>query len=287
MIVTDPFNPAQRIDPFTISYSIYQVSKETDVKTLLAPPDRAPARFDVGHYFVDERIDPGSTIGDYAVEWNFRRLMTSAPELVPYPFSIVGLERIVSLNLTEIEQFLIQRLRILLRDNNPDRYYRFQPPTSDARLQGFTEKFGFIWQDDELASHLETSLQDINFRPPTTMWELENSPRTLLALLLVGAAKYALSSLETMWIGEEFNYSINGVSLDIDKAAKYGAQKEYYAAQFTEMVEQYKLTINFVKGLSQPRYSIGLASHLGPFSRRGVQSLRNFAGGGGGTKSTY
>jgi len=278
LIITDPANPAQRIDAFSITYSIHQlISAADDTFILLPPADRIPGRFDVGHYFVDERIQPLSTIGEYEVRWTVRRTVTSITEIIARRFSIVGLEQITDLALTEVERFLIHRTRILLRDNNPDRYYKFQPPTPDAELAGFTERFGFIWQDEELLAHLEIGVSDINLRPPETNWNLENAPSAILALLLVSTARYALSSLETMWIGEDFSYSINGVSLDLDKAAKYAAQRDYYENTFQQMVERYKASLHFIRGLRQPRYAVGIASRLGPFSRQGVLSLRNFS----------
>jgi len=276
--ITDPMNPAQKIDAFSIVYSIHQlVSAADDTFILLPPADRIPGRFDVGHYFVDERIQPLATIGTYEVRWTVRRTSTSITEVIARRFSVVGLEKITDLALTEVERFLVHRTRILLRDNNPDRYYKFQPPTPDAELAGFTERFGFIWQDEELIAHLETGLSDINLRPPETNWNLDSAPSAILALLLVSTARYALSSLETMWIGEDFSYSINGVSLDLDKAAKYAAQRDYYENTFQQMVERYKASLHFIRGLRQPRYAVGIASRLGPFSRSGVLSLRNFS----------
>jgi len=278
LIVTDPTNPTQRIDAFSLTYTIHQlINAATDTFIIVPPSDRIPGRFDVGHFFVDERIQPLATIGEYEVRWNLRRTVVSPTEIIVRKFSVVGLEQITSLSLTELERFLVHRMRILLRDNNPDRYYKFQPPTPDAELAGFTERLGFIWQDEEVIAHLDTGLSDINLRPPETGWTLESAPAAILALLLVASARYALSSLETMWIGEDFSYNINGVSLDLDKAAKYAAQRDYYENTFQQMVERYKASLHFIRGLRQPRYAVGIASRLGPFSRAGVLSLRNFS----------
>ena len=70
------------------------------------------------------------------------------------------------------------------------------------------------------------------------------------------------------------SYSISGVSLDIDKSSKYLSLKE-------KMLDQAKSSIKIVKGLQQPRYGIGISSALGPYSRVGVQSRRNYISGGG------
>jgi hypothetical protein len=51
---------------------------------------------------------------------------------------------------------LIYRLRILLRDNNPDRNYRFRPPSSSKFIQGQTQVFGFVWEDDCIEVFMDT-----------------------------------------------------------------------------------------------------------------------------------
>ena len=76
------------------------------------------------------------------------------------------------------------------------------------------------------------------------------------------------------------SYSISGVSLDIDKSSKYQAMKENFESEHEKMLDQAKTSIKIVKGLQQPRYGIGISSALGPFSRVGVQSRRNYVSGG-------
>ena len=77
------------------------------------------------------------------------------------------------------------------------------------------------------------------------------------------------------------SYSISGVSLDIDKSSKYLSLKENFEGQHEKMLDQAKSSIKIVKGLQQPRYGIGISSALGPYSRVGVQSRRNYISGGG------
>lgn len=77
-------------------------------------------------------------------------------------------------------------------------------------------------------------------------------------------------------------YSVSGVSLDLEKSSKYMSMKENWEQNFDKMLERVKNSIKIVKGLQQPRYGIGISSALGPFSRVGVQSRRNYVGSGGG-----
>lgn len=78
------------------------------------------------------------------------------------------------------------------------------------------------------------------------------------------------------------SYSISGVSLDIDKSSKYEAMKSNFLQEWQSSRELIKASIKIIKGLSQPRYGIGISSALGPYSRPGTQSRRNFVSGGRG-----
>lgn len=74
------------------------------------------------------------------------------------------------------------------------------------------------------------------------------------------------------------SYSIGGVSLDLDKASKYEGAASSMSEQFDKMLEKAKATVNFTKGLQQPRYGMGIRSAFGPYSGRGVLSPRKFVG---------
>jgi very-short-patch-repair endonuclease len=75
------------------------------------------------------------------------------------------------------------------------------------------------------------------------------------------------------------SYSISGVSLDIEKSSKYQSMKDSFESEYDKLLEQAKRSIKIAVGLKQPRYGIGISSALGPYSRPGVQSRRNFASG--------
>jgi len=55
--------------------------------------------------------------------------------------------------------------------------------------------------------------------------------------------------------------------------------KENFISEYDKLKDQAKRSIKIVKGLKQPRYGIGISSALGPFSRPGTQSRRNFVSG--------
>jgi len=76
-------------------------------------------------------------------------------------------------------------------------------------------------------------------------------------------------------------YSVGGVSLDIEKSSKYESMKNNFIQEWDKARDLAKQSIKIVVGLSQPRYGVGISSALGPYSRPGVQSRRNFISGFG------
>jgi hypothetical protein len=60
------------------------------------------------------------------------------------------------------------------------------------------------------------------------------------------------------------------------------SMKENLEQEFDKLKDLAKQSIKIVKGLKQPRYGIGISAALGPFSRVGVQSRRNYVSGAGG-----
>jgi hypothetical protein len=185
-------------------------------------------------------------------------------------------------DLTAIESELVNRLRVMLRDNNPDRNYHFRPPTHEETVNQFNRVFGYIWEDGELKSYIEDAMDDVISAPPRTpfasvdqMMQIKGEWRTML---LTGAMFYALQAVRLNWIADEFDYSIGGVSLTIDKASKYESAQSSASDQFEKQLERAKATVKYIKGLQQPKYGTGIRSAFGPFVGRGVLSPRKFVG---------
>lgn len=72
------------------------------------------------------------------------------------------------------------------------------------------------------------------------------------------------------------SYSIGGVSLDIEKSAKYESAKQNAEGQFDKAVQGKLETTKYIRGLKQPRFGIGVRSAFGPALGRGVLSPRSF-----------
>jgi hypothetical protein len=86
----------------------------------------------------------------------------------------------------------------------------FRPPESSKFIQGQTQVFGFIWEDEELLECLEMAISDFNGRPPTTSITLGNiiqggTEQRWRTTILVGAAVWACFGVAMTWIANEFS----------------------------------------------------------------------------------
>ena len=97
-------------------------------------------------------------------------------------------------------------------------------------------------------------------------------------MVLTGAMVYALEALAINWVAEEFDYSIGGVSLSIEKSSKYQSMSESAQSRFETMVEAAKETVKIMRGLKQSRFGIGIRSSFGPSVGRGALTPRRFLG---------
>lgn len=265
-----------------IYYNIYDFTTGTEV--LLPPTDRTPVNPAVGEYYASFIIPRDANLGRYVIRWFFREKVGSQQVQTYETFDIVdSITQIVTLpGVTAVELDLIRALRILLRDNNPDRNYHFAPPTGEESINQFTRVFGYLWLDDELLEFLRVSLDAINMYPPMTFYstldDLIGRNRTWRTLLLQGAMIHAITALALNWIVDEFDYSIGGVSLSIDKSAKYQSMSSDIQSRFDGQVEAAKQTVKIYRGLKQSRFGIGIRSSFGPSVGRGALTPRRFLG---------
>jgi hypothetical protein len=272
------------VDPWAITYSIFDFT--TGVEVLYGSPNQQPKSTNVGEFYVEVTLPLDANIGDWVVRWSFKETNLSPIAQAIQNFNVVATTTITSSSKFQRPQLsfldeLILRLRISLRDNNPDRNYRFRPPNTEKFLQTQTEVFGYIWEDEELYYYLLETVYDFNSAPPATDVTLDTLPSNWSAAIVVGAGARACRAVALNWIADEFDYSISGVSLNLEKSSKYMSMKENLEQVFDKLKEEAKSTILIVKGIKQPRFGIGVSAALGPYSRVGVQSRRNYTGGGG------
>lgn len=272
-----------------ISYSLFFLDETgvSPVEVLIAPADRVPVNPAVGEYFAALTIPPTANIGTYRIRWTFRDTVGAPETQVVMEFAVVDAGTVTSSTLSGVDADLVEKLRILLRDNNPDRNYRFRPPEHEQDINNFNRVFGYIWQDLELLTYLQCALDEINSAPPETdslctLALLISTKPSWRTWLMWGAIQYAAQALAFNWAADEFDYSIGGISLSIDKYSKYMGLKDNAEDKFREFTgggtdDGIKTrTTKFLKGLQQPRFGVGIRSAFGPRVARGVLSPRNF-----------
>jgi hypothetical protein len=278
------------VNAYEISYALYDFT--TGYEVLVGLPIMTPVNPSVGEYYVSVIIPLDANIGDYRIRWTFREVAGGSVQQVVQEFSVqdrAGLSTNSAsmitggaINASAIEYDLMGRLRILLRDNNPDRNYHFRPPAHEETVQQFSRVFGYIWEDVELQEYLQRSMDSISAAPPRTPFQ---SVDQMVAyrpewrtLLLTGAMYHALTALRLNWISEEFNYSIGGISLDLERSSKYEGAAQAASDQFDKQLEKAKATVNVIRGLQQPRFGMGIRSAFGPYTGRGQLTPAKFVG---------
>jgi hypothetical protein len=274
-----PMNAAE------ISYSLSYVDPgppETEV--LIGPPfDRTPVNPAIGEYYAAVAVPPTANLGEYRVRWTFKQCIDSQEQTVVQRFGVVQEQTQTEDNFTDIERECIKKLRIMLRDNNPDRNYHFRPPEHEGDIKQYNQIFGYVWEDEELLTYMECALDWWNSMPPETetlctLDLLIKYKPTWKSAIIWGAMAYAANALAFNWTQEQFNYSIGGVSLDINRTSDYMSLKQNAEGEFQKMAEAKARTTKIIRGLKQPRFGIGVRSSFGPLVGRGVLSPRSFVG---------
>lgn len=265
-----------------ITYALYYVDQgPPEVDVLIGPAQRTPENPTIGEYYASVRIPPSASYGKYRIRWTLKELVNSPEQTVVQEFEVVPDGAATIISLTQGEREMVDKLRMLLRDQNPDKYYHFRPPEHEANIGNYNRVFGQVWEDEELLEYLERSLDWWNMQPPETE-ELGNldilvsQKSAWRTPVLQGAIQFAAMALQANWIVDEFDYSIGGISLSIDKSSRYEGLKSSAEQMWSQSVEAKARTTKYIRGLRQPKYGVGIRSAFGPHVGRGVLSPRNF-----------
>ena len=262
-----------------ITYAIYFVDQQVDV--LIGDPARIPENPAVGEYYASLRIPATATFGTYRIKWAIKEFVNSQVQNIVQEFAVVNNESVLSYGMSTEMKSMVDKLRILLRDQNPDKFYHFRPPEAEAVVGQYNRVFGQVWEDYELMEYLERALDWWNMMPPETegyrtIETLVNTKPAWRTPILQGAIVFAAMALQANWIVDEFDYSIGGISLNIDKSSKYEGLKSTAESQWQTATEMKARTTKIIRGLVQPKYGVGVRSAFGPNVGRGVLSPRNF-----------
>lgn len=257
----------------------------TGIEVLVGDENRVPVHPDVGEYYASFIIPPNSNLGEFRIHWYFKQYVGSETIEIIQEFSIVDSNVQIQAPLyNDARSSLIRRVRILVRDNAPDKNYRWRPPTSEGTLTQFNRVFGFIWEDEEISEYLDFAVDAINLAPPATDGMFGDFDTMVAqkpawrALILNHAIASAARAIQFNWVADEFDYSIGGISLSIEKSSKYEGLASASEQQFNTQLELAKRTLKFSLGLKQSRFNGGIRGghKLGPTTRDGVQSPRNW-----------
>jgi hypothetical protein len=203
---------------FEISYAIYDVT--TGVEVLIGSSARTPINPDVGEYYAALEIPANARTGLYRIRWRLRETATATEIVVVEEFTVLENQTVNPLSLySPITLDMVRRLRILLRDNSPDRNYRFRPPTHEETINRFNRVFGYIWEDYELVEYMERGVDFVNLSPPETHFNtidlMVQAKPAWRQMILMAAMAHALMALSINWVSEEFSL-IGSEEIDID-----------------------------------------------------------------------
>ena len=194
------------LDPFRLEYAVYDDT--TGVEVLMGSPVNVPIRISQGQYFAQVVLPADGNIGDWIIRWTVQEHATDPVYQSVQLFNVVGDNMIPSFTGNSSLDGIIHSLRIMLRDNNPDRNYRFRPPESARFIQGQTQVFGFIWEDEELLEYIYLAVDDFNTYPPVTGIDVSNlwgGEVRWKGVVLMRAAWYAYRAIATNWVNDEFS----------------------------------------------------------------------------------
>jgi len=246
--------------------------------TLASLPQQVPTRVSQGAYYVPITI-PTTWKGVYRLVWNLQLYSTNCPidtvqetfvvqnvdptnpgfeapsTVIAVPPSIVNVGNATP----EMIAKAVMYVRWNLSDTNPDRNYHFRPPTPGRVVAGFNTRVGFIWLDTQILMALDQAISMLNLYNPKNIynWTLDTIPKDWGNIAALGAAGLCLSSEAIRWAGDQFAYSLNGVTLDINKADLYRGLGDAYMQQFNNMAPLVTANRPVSVGLRQQRWLLG------------------------------
>jgi hypothetical protein len=243
---------------------------------LVGQPNNVPTRASQGAYFVSITV-PTTWSGIFRLTWYLQQYPTSPVNQVfedfvvqsvdpldpafEAPSVLVGKTLSIASAQTSPQMFAqaVKAVRKLLRDDNPDRNYHFRPPTPGRVVAGYTTRVGFIWTDEDILISLQIAISKLNTWNPMNLtgWTLDTIPMDWGNAAALEAAALCLLGESARWTADEFSYSLNGVSLDINKSGMYQTLGTTYDTMFTTWAPLITANRPYSAGLRQQRWLLG------------------------------
>jgi len=245
--------------------------------TLASPPQQTPVRASLGTFYAKFTI-PTTWKGVYKIVWQLQVFPANCPQSFVHmdfivqtidpadpafeaPSMIIGKQMGIADARTSPAMFAqaIRVVRELLSDTNPDRNYHFRPPTPGKVVSNYTTRVGFIWLDTTILVNLAVAISMLNLYNPMNYynWNLNTIPFDWGNIAAMEAASLCLSGESARWAADEFSYSLNGVSLDINKSALYQSLAQTYQQQFNTLAPLVTANRPVSMGLRQQRWLLG------------------------------
>lgn len=265
---------------YSVTYAIYYVDPGSSAEVLIGPGARVPVNPSMGEYYASLVVPPSAVPGNYRIRWSIQQYAGSPVATVVQEWEVRA-PGVVATVYSQNTVGMLHSLRTLLRDQDPDKFYHFRPPEAQGNIGAYNRVFGQIWEDAELYEYIQRGLDWWNMMPPMTVGvntidKLVTEMPAWRTAVLWEAISHACFALSLNWVADEFDYSIGGISLSIDKSSKYQSLQESAQQQFDKAAEAKTRTVKFIRGLQQSKYGMGIRSAFGPAVGRGVMSPRNF-----------
>jgi len=251
-------------DPEQVLFTVYDQVSTPGTDIIVGVPNLAATKISNGRWYARFEVPENAALGAYKIVYNYairdsnNNLLTQALEST---FNVVSQ---VTSTISSASQHFVNRLRVVLRDNNPDAYYRFAPPLKTGEIKGFTTKTGYIWQDDELEIFLDLATNELKATPfGTSVQSYPNLQARFEPAVMMTSAFYATFSEAIRWTSEEFTYDIDGVSLSIDRSSKFQALADGMRGAAEAQLDFLAKSIRYVKGVKMVS-SVSRGAVLGP-----------------------
>lgn len=201
-------NPTNAAEIYFALYYVNPGPPESEV--LVGSAQRAPINPAVGEYYASLMIPSSASAGSYRIRWNFKQTVSSPIQQVVQEFAVVTAGSVTTPGYGVSETDMINVLRLLLRDQNPDKFYHFRPPEFAGDIKQYNRIFGQVWEDAELYQYLLRALDWWNMFPPLTtgldnitkLYQQFPAWRTAIYWSAISHACFALSA---NWTVEEFS----------------------------------------------------------------------------------
>lgn len=150
------------------------------------------------------------------------------------------------------EGSFIDLLKVFLKDKEPE-LYRVDPQVER-------------WDDDDLYAFLLRSLWDLNSFPPVTSFSIDGLPEEFFDILLMGGLVFSLYAQGILEIGRDFSYNDNGLSVTMDRTAKYMNAAQMLLSQYyqlkTKIKKAYAMAHTHWVGIKEQRMPISIRRPL-------------------------